>query len=200
MTYAALHVATQHHRIEACVVLLRGGAAVDPPRSQGDSCLAVAVLNGHSGQLLQVLATAVPTDALRRVCSIALCHALLTNNPDTIRDLIALGADVEYRRLCICPNLHFAVLKCSNRTAEALLRAGAQVDARFNGSRPLHFSCSYSHPSTVQLLLHWGADEAATDSDGKTPSEGVGSKTPNPDKELFTEEFIKNQLVRHVIR
>lgn len=92
------------------------------------------------------------------------------------------------------------MLKCSNRAAEALLQAGAQVDARFNGSTPLHFACSYSHSSTVQLLLHWEADETATDSDGKTPSDVVGAKAPNPDKELFTEQFIKNQLVRHVIR
>ncbi|CAM9467217.1 unnamed protein product, partial [Laminaria digitata] len=195
-----LHVAAEYGRVEACVALLRGGAEVRPACSSGMTCLDVAASSGHTGQLLQILATAEATQVQRRLCSKALRHAIGSNKADTISDLVALGADVEYHRGGEHPNLHAAVLRCANDATEALLRAGANVEARPSGSTPLHLACTQPLPSMVQLLLHWGADEYAPDSDGSTPSVVVGIHAPSIDGELQPEEFLDQQLAAQTIQ
>ncbi|CAM9467288.1 unnamed protein product [Laminaria digitata] len=197
---SALFLAAQSGRVEACVALLRGGAsAVGPAGSHGMTCLNVAAHKGHT-KLLQVLTTAEATDVRSGMCSQALFYASMSDNPGTIRDLVALGADVEYRTADIIPNLHFAVVEGRYNAVEALLLAGANVDASFDGFTPLHFACGHLQIGVVQLLLYWGADENATDYDNNTTSEIVGTGKVRPDEELHPEEFMVRFLVETCIR
>lgn len=197
---SALHAAAQYRGVEACLALLRGGAAVSWGHRNRMTCLDVAASSGHAGRLLQVLTAAEATDDRKLMCSIALHYAANANKADTIRDLVALGADVEYRKVDEIPNLHAAVVKGAERAAEALLRAGADVEALFGGCTPLHYACMFSAPSMVQLLLYWGADENALDSEFNSPCLVVGASTPTPDEVLRPEEFASNKLKEDRIR
>ncbi|CAM9171577.1 unnamed protein product [Laminaria digitata] len=52
----------------------------------------------------------------------------------------------------------------------------------------------------VQVLMHWGADEKATDSSGSTARELIGTSTVRPDEELLPEEFASTTLLEDGIR
>ncbi|ELT96903.1 hypothetical protein CAPTEDRAFT_120907, partial [Capitella teleta] len=65
--------------------------------------------------------------------------------------------------------LHLAARAGLSSVAEALLRAGAQVNAGAASSQsaqqtPLHFAARYKHASTAELLLKGGADVNASES------------------------------------
>lgn len=167
----ALHVAVLRGHVEACIALLRGGADIADHSVSGFSSLDVAASVGRTGRLLQVLTTAKPADGHECRCSSsrALYYAVRANKLHTMRELIALGAGVNFRKLGKPPNLHYAAEHGAYGAAETLLQAGADVNERYNGNTPLHTACSGSHTSTVQLLLHWDADENATDHDDNTP-------------------------------
>lgn len=176
VSYAALHAAAQYRGVKACLALLRGGAAVDWGHCNDITCLDVAASSGHAGRLLQVHATGEETDDRKRTCSVALHYAVFANKSDTLRDVVALAADVEYRKSDEIPNLHATAVKAADGAVEALLRAGADIEAVFGGSTPLHYACMFPAPSTVQLLLYSGADEKALDFDFYTSSGVVGIK------------------------
>lgn len=195
MLSAALHVAAKYGQVEACIALLRGGASVADYSVRGLSCLEIAACSGQTGRLLQVLATAKPADS-----SMALYYAVRAKKTHTMRDLIALGTDVNFHKPGKLPNLHYAAVQGAYRVVETLLQAGANVGQKCGGKTPLHVACGGSHTSTVQLLLHWGADEKATDLDDNTPSEVVGNATERPDIQQLPEEFFSNQLREDRIR
>ena len=199
MSYAALCLAARYGGVDACVTLLRGGASVGRTSSGGFNCLDFAVMMGHTGRLLQVLTAAEAMEDRKLMCSKALGLAVGTNKDKTIRDLVALGADVEYTTAGSVPYLHRAASRGRPKTVEALLRAGANVEARSGGSTPLHVACSHSHASVVQLLLYWGADENVTDADDNTPSDVVGSHTLSAHEELrLPDEVASDKLKEHV--
>lgn len=156
------------------------------------SCLDVAAWNGHSGQLLQVLtAGESPVDRMRR-CSLALYYAAKANKIDTIRDLVALGANIDTKRSGGNTNLHCTATRGANGPTEALLMTGANLEMRNNeGATPLHRACSSSQSSTVQLLLRWGADEGATTYDNLTAYELVGSSV---EEELLSPEEVLSKV------
>jgi ankyrin repeat protein len=68
--------------------------------------------------------------------------------------------------------LHYAARRGHLKAAEALVDAGADVNARDNDNNkltPLHWAAIYGHHKVVELLLAHNADRAAKDWDGKTP-------------------------------
>ena len=202
MLSAALHVAAKYGQVEACIALLRGGANVADYSVRGLSCLEIAACSGQTGRLLQVLATSKSADVqgCRFSSSMALYYAVRARKTHTMRDLIALGADVKFHKPGKLPNLHYAAAQGAYGVVETLLQAGANVGQKCGGKTPLHGACGGSHTSTVQLLLRWGADEKATDLDGNTPSEVVGNATERPDILQLPEEFFRNQLIEDRIR
>lgn len=160
----------------------------------------MAALNGHTGQLLQVLTAAESANLRERRCSMALFYAAKANKPNTIRDLVALGGNVNYRNSGKVPNLYYAAGRGAYGAAEALLEAGANIEESSGGRTPLHMACCGSHTSTVRLLLRWGADETATDYHNNTAAVLVGTATATPSMQLQPEEFITNQLIEDRIR
>ena len=65
--------------------------------------------------------------------------------------------------------LHRAALRGELNIIEALLKAGADVNAQndFQES-PLHFACKRGHPMIIHAILERGADIRATDKLGKS--------------------------------
>lgn len=98
----------------------------------------------------------------------------MSGSADAIRFL--LGRDVtslEAADLEGCSALHLAAghRLGSDGTLTALLIAGADIEARtFPGETALHKACKALRASAVQVLLRWGANEAAVDAGGHTPA------------------------------
>lgn len=94
--------------------------------------------------------------------------------------LMDAGADVDAQRLDGGAPLHYAAAFTSLCSCFdvilALLRRGASVDLVHSktGQTPLHVACQHKKrgvDAVVDLLLRWGADEAAVGGDGRTALE-----------------------------
>lgn len=98
--------------------------------------------------------------------------------PDVVAVLLDLGAEVNARLEDGATPLHGAASRGpSPEILELLVRAGADLQARGNGGRtPLHEAARI--PEKYQLLLQLGADPAAPDDDGLTPSDYLRGKVP----------------------
>lgn len=198
----ALHVAARMGHLQACITLLRAGASSGRLSAAGVSPLDVAALSGHSIRLLAVLTAAEARHDRQRRCSLALYYAVKGNKPETVRNLVLLGANVDHRRFNGVTCLHYSAQRGHYLAAEALLQAGADVDARNDDEgTPLHDACMFSKPSMVQLLLQWDADEGATTSANAYPAEiiGIGEVTASSSGEEGEDplsEAIKDLLAR----
>ena len=73
--------------------------------------------------------------------------------------------------------LHWAILQNDLKIVTALLRAGADLNARTkHGGTPLHTAASaWDNPTVVRELLKAGADVNARNEDGATPLHSVAS-------------------------
>lgn len=137
----------------------------------------------------------------------ALYYAAKVNKPQTILDLVKLGADVDYPKSGGMTNLHLTAARGADAAAEALLRAGADLEARSQtGDTPLHRACSFSQPGTVRLLLRWGADEMAKNLGDLSPWDVVGSTSANPDTITVTgpdeaeDKVVREMTIRKMLK
>ncbi|CAN0282717.1 unnamed protein product, partial [Scytosiphon promiscuus] len=192
-----LLTAVENDLIEVVEVLLAAGASVDarypsrreatPPFCDSRS-LVCAAAKGASASVVGAL--------LRHGCDAnerddggtALHHAACrSDNGDTVRALLAAGADAEargtkdhhgniegmnpdeyYPYYSVTP-LHVAVIRGEKTTGPllALLEGKANIHAQTaNGRTALHIACRESHVDAVDLLLRWGADETILDKQG----------------------------------
>ena len=79
------------------------------------------------------------------------------------------GADARDEEYGFTP-LHWAAISGNAAAIEALLGAGAQVDARAeDGVTPLHWAAQNGDAAAVEALLDAGAEVDARDGDGQTP-------------------------------
>ena len=64
--------------------------------------------------------------------------------------------------------LHLAIVRRDGDTAEALVRAGADINARGDmGSTPLHYARRFGMPGIADVLLTAGADSSLKDEFGE---------------------------------
>ena len=91
---------------------------------------------------------------------------------ETVRSLLAAGADVHERSRDGETALHVSAIRGSLETVRALLDAGAEVDARTPAGATIYMTPSmwatyHRHDAMVAMLLEAGADPTATDEHGK---------------------------------
>lgn len=104
----------------------------------------------------------------------ALQIASYFGHAELAKHLIFMGADVHAvskNDMKIMP-LHAAAANGSSDTCDALLQAGAQVDAQQEGGfTPLHAAAQSGNEPLIRLLQKYSADAGITTYDGKTPLE-----------------------------
>lgn len=111
--------------------------------------------------------------ALNRPCPHG--HTLLgaaaqAGQTESVRALLALGADPNAQRERGYTPLHLATMRNQLPTAELLLEAGAVVDARDAYSlTPLHHAARLGHAALAALLLKHGADVNAPTTNAPDP-------------------------------
>jgi len=114
--------------------------------------------------------------------------------PTLAAKLIARGADVNrtpgaWVGICCTGNSGH---KENATLAQALLRCGADVTARYKGSMALHCAAKAGFAQVVEALLAYGADVHARNDQGKTPLEMLETAGRSIDREP-----IRRLLIAH---
>ena len=175
-----LHLATGARAADVVKLLLENKADPNPTaiyEGAGVTPLMLAA-NGTDVELIALLlkykADPNQTDATGNT---ALLNAVRTRNAETVRALLAGGANPDTRRLDRSPGspgypvLMLAVTDfASKEVVAALIAAKADVSAADSGGRtPLHWAASKNRKDLVELLIQAGADVNLRDKSGRVP-------------------------------
>jgi ankyrin repeat protein len=99
-------------------------------------------------------------------CLFAACAA--RNNFVVERNIVEGKISPNCRNAQGATPMHVAALQGAAQCCLRLAQLGAEVDAIWEGSSPLHLATSESHEDTVALLIDLGADLALRDAQGFT--------------------------------
>ncbi|CAM9598101.1 unnamed protein product [Ectocarpus fasciculatus] len=173
---SALMWAATHGRLNVVETLIKTGADVNircrPP--QCDSALHAAARAGHVSVLKAILEQGANVDSCNGKGRNALHAAAEWDQASAIDALIEAGASIELKSTKGRTPLFCAALFNQRKAMLTLLRHGAIVSTcDDDGRTPLHQVCMFKDPgleSGVDLLLRWGANETALDTNGETPA------------------------------
>ena len=186
--------------------LVAAGADVEARTDVGETPLHYAAANDRSGAAFETLLALGGDIDARDDGGAALLHAAAgADNPVVVKALLSAGADVEARDADGRSPLHDAAalsgwyedplvsqagphpIYGDTAVVEALLAAGAEVDARDDaGYTPLHAAAWRSrNPTVLELLLEAGADPDARTDAGETPLEMAWTRRPVQKRELL---------------
>ena len=118
-----------------------------------------------------------------------LFYAVEKEKIDSLKYLIAKGADANARDMSGKTLLHTASLIGSLPVIEYLISSDAEInEVDINGHTPLHYACWYGHFDVVNFLVSKSADINAKNSAGKTPLDLA--------KTVKIQTFLKNNGAR----
>lgn len=108
-------------------------------------------------------------------------------NPVIARALLARGANVNqppgaWIGLCCTGNSGH---KENLALAQAMLRCGAEVSARYKGRSALHCAARAGFAGIVEALIEHGADVNAMDARGRTPLDEVEHTTASSSRDAL---------------
>ena len=93
-------------------------------------------------------------------------------NLDLVRDLIVLGANLDWQDDYGRTALHYCGQYDHLEIAKMLIEAGADVNIQHDrGWTPLHIFTFYNHSRIVKMLLDAGADKTIPNNNGRLPYE-----------------------------
>jgi ankyrin repeat protein len=147
--------------------LVRQGARVETTSENGLTLLEAAASAGDLAFVKDLLSEGVAVDPPGRLGA-ALGAAARAGQLEVTEELLRNGATVKAS--VDESALMVATISGNPRVIRALVRAGAQVDAKdLIGRTALNWSVGYGHPEAVKALLDLGADPSIPDNQGKTP-------------------------------
>ena len=157
-SHSPLLVASQRGELRVVQMLVRAGAGVCVTSDEGDTCISLAAVNGHTETVRALLCMPeVDVNESDNWSCTPLHRAAFDNYSDVVRLLIDAGADVEATNSSGCASLHRA---CEGGGAgeleivKTLVEAGADVcavDAYSNTC--LILAAVFGHTDTVRYLV-----------------------------------------------
>lgn len=197
-----LHVAIEHNRITVVEALLKAGTKPNIRYGDNNRCSPLQLARSSLAMtkvLLKYNADVISPDSLGYT---ALHWAAGGSKPGVIDALVEAGADLEAQSSSVwlrsqsftgLTPLHVAAVWRNIDAMAALLRNGANTHAEnCQNLTALHAICltiptrrtrtttrTRSSATAADLLLRWGANESATDSDGHTPKDLIEGLSNN---------------------
>ncbi|MFN7924174.1 MAG: ankyrin repeat domain-containing protein [Bryobacteraceae bacterium] len=165
-----------HDGAKVETLLRRGARAKVAARSGYDALMIASLYRRNAKAVEMLLAAGVPAQPAGKVRfdASALAHAVMSNDPEMVRLLLARGADPSrgMRLLGGMPNS--PMLMAANfdnvEIVRLLARAGVKVDAAdADGMTALSWAALSQRAATVRALLELGADGKHKDRFGLTP-------------------------------
>ncbi|CAM9418303.1 unnamed protein product [Ectocarpus sp. 4 AP-2014] len=156
--------------------LLAAGPDLDVRDDEG--CTLLLLSQDHPELFSELLLHGADTNVQTKRGKTALHKAAENDNGVCIEALISAGASTNIKDRNGRTPLHLATINRNRNAMRMLLRSGADIaSADNNGSSALHLAAGHDQcdfgdsamPTTMNLLLRWGADKNAVDSAGGTP-------------------------------
>ncbi len=167
----ALHWAAHWGDLEMAELLIEAGANLNASNENGATPLWMASAAGNVAMVRTLLGAGALANRALRFGETPLMAAAGIGSLDVVKQLTAAGAEVsvgETRRAQTA--LMWAVAEGHSEVAQALINAGALIDARSNGGfTPLMFAAQGGHPDSIRILLASGADINHASLDGTSP-------------------------------
>lgn len=137
-----------------------------------DAALAQAAYDGHIATVRRALAHGTDPDALLRNDT-ALWWAAQEGHAEIVSVLLDAGANIHFAHPDVGFTPLYQAVSGGHRVAtEVLLQRGADVNRSYPAIREgsvLHIAAAYGHLPCIKLLLAYGAEPDARNSDGQTP-------------------------------
>lgn len=150
-----LHISAQKGDIIMVKILLKHGAEINRTSADGDTALDLAVLNGRTQVAEVLLAHGAALDASTLLVKAATKGS---TDRDTVRFLIARGADTEQTDSAGDTPLLIAIRQDNHRLASHLVNQGADVNAKMaDGRSALALARELQFPELISLLQRQGA-------------------------------------------
>jgi uncharacterized protein len=159
--YSAVFDAVAGGHLHVLQLLVQHGAAVTTTTDRGYTLLMHAATSNQQRVAEHLINAGISVHAADALGATALHWAALSANSgtETMRVLLAHGADVNACDTKCCIPLHFAALRGLLDKAEALLAASADVlHCDVLGATALHMAIDTSQVTVVERLLEHGAD------------------------------------------
>ena len=168
--YTALHYAAWKGHLEIAKMLLAAGANLNIRENEtGDPPLNYAASCEHSEVVRILISNNAAINAVNKIGSTALHHAVWNDRLAATLVLLELGADIEARDNDGSTPLHLAIDKNNIVIFELLLIHGADLEAKNNeGETPLHHACYKGNVEMINLLEERGANKRAKTNSGMT--------------------------------
>jgi hypothetical protein len=169
--FGPLHQAAADGNITAARELLASGVKVDVTTEQGETPLFWAVRGGHKEMAEFLLQSKANVNAIAKNGATCLSWAIVSEGTNIVSVLLSHGADPNLFRKDATPPIVSAASRNMAPTVNALLAAGANVDAAEAGDTALHRAARNNNKVLVEVLLHSKPDLQLQDHDHKTALE-----------------------------
>ena len=173
-----LHIAADHGFSETMEALLDWNANTEAiSNTENYTPLHLAVLRGHTKVIDYLLDRGAKTEAKDTDARTALHMAISAGRLDVFRTLLGRGANVEAKTHNMMTPLHVSVVKGHMDMIRLLVERGAMLEERDqNLNTALHLATAKGIIEIINYLVSSGACVAATNIDGRSPSDLAKSR------------------------
>jgi len=187
--YTAMHLAAMRGYTEAVRALVEGGASVTKKDSDGRTAMDIAKdnkfdelaaylesvmkLSPEERRAAKVKQEVCPSgaDNDKADCGAALVAAAARSDRAKIKELIAAGADINFRKNNgqTALSITCSRINCDMEILELLLSAGAKTDiSDKSGNAPIHFAAEKNNVEVIEKLALAGCDPNLRNNSGET--------------------------------